>query len=306
MNARESFGQFKERLGVEPGAPAQVYVNRIEHHNAASNSLYQRRDFYKIMLFEKADGALRYGDRAISVTNRALVFTNSMIPYSWEGDRDDVRGFICVFTEAFITGVFKSGGIADVSLFKPGGEPVLYPDREEFAWLQRLFQRMMEDYASDYPFKQDLIRSYVEIMVHDALKMSPEIRASAEGSSYARISRLFLDLLDRQFPILASGDEIGLKNANEFAARLGMHTNHLNKALREYTGKTTTEHIAIYVTREAKALLLHSDWTIGEIASALGFNHASNFDIFFKRHVGQTPLQFRKMSRLGSLNRTDR
>jgi len=85
-----------------------------------------------------------------------------------------------------------------------------------------------------------------------------------------------------------------LKTANEFAVQLNVHTNTLNRALKESTGKTTTEWIAERMTKEAKALLQLSNWDIAEIAYSLGFEHSSNFIIFFKKQTDITPLQFRK------------
>jgi AraC family transcriptional activator of pobA len=41
-------------------------------------------------------------------------------------------------------------------------------------------------------------------------------------------------------------------------------------------------------------LLLHSSWDIAEIGYCLGFEHASNFNIFFKKQTGQTPNHFRR------------
>jgi len=76
-------------------------------------------------------------------------------------------------------------------------------------------------------------------------------------------------------------------------AQLAIHTNHLNRTLKEATGKTTTGHIAERIIIEAKALLLHSNWDVAQISYSLGFGHTSNFNIFFRKQTGQTPHRFR-------------
>ena len=48
------------------------------------------------------------------------------------------------------------------------------------------------------------------------------------------------------------------------------------------------------ITKEAKALLQYSTWVIAEIGCCLGFEHASNFIIFFKKQTGDTPKSFQK------------
>jgi AraC-like DNA-binding protein len=72
-----------------------------------------------------------------------------------------------------------------------------------------------------------------------------------------------------------------------------VHVNHLNHAIRETTGKTTTEHIQERMTAEAKVLLRHTDWNISEISDSLGFREPAHFNNFFKKQTSFTPKQFR-------------
>nr|WP_213017984.1 helix-turn-helix domain-containing protein [Hymenobacter negativus] len=88
-----------------------------------------------------------------------------------------------------------------------------------------------------------------------------------------------------------------LKNALDYADRLAVHVNHLNRSVKEVTGKSTTAHLAERFVSEAKVLLQHSDWSVGEIADRLGFEYATYFNSFFKKHTGTTPLAFRKTAR---------
>lgn len=75
-----------------------------------------------------------------------------------------------------------------------------------------------------------------------------------------------------------------------------MHVNHLNYAVKEVTGKTTTEHIATRMVQEAKALLKHTDWTISQVSYSIGFEHPANFNDFIKKHTGKTPKHLRSHS----------
>ncbi len=72
-----------------------------------------------------------------------------------------------------------------------------------------------------------------------------------------------------------------------------VHINHLNKVLKETTGKTTSALIAERVAQEARVLLRHTDWTVGEIAWCLGFDELPHFIHFFKKHVRLTPKSYR-------------
>jgi AraC-like DNA-binding protein len=73
-----------------------------------------------------------------------------------------------------------------------------------------------------------------------------------------------------------------------------VHVNHLNRSLKEITGKTTSQLIRERVIREAKALLMHTDWNISEIAWCLGFEELPHFINYFKKDALLTPKAFRQ------------
>jgi len=84
-----------------------------------------------------------------------------------------------------------------------------------------------------------------------------------------------------------------LKSPADYAHALSVHINHLNRSVKEATGKTTSTHIANRVAQEAKALLLHTNWNVSDIAYSLGFEYPSYFTNFFKKQTGMSPNQVR-------------
>jgi AraC-like DNA-binding protein len=109
-----------------------------------------------------------------------------------------------------------------------------------------------------------------------------------------RIASYFVELMDRQFPIDSPEHKLQLRTAKDYAQRLSVHINHLNRALKEVTGKTTTEHITERLIHESKILLKNSNWSISEIAYCLGFEYPEYFNNLFKKQTGITPNTFRK------------
>jgi AraC family transcriptional activator of pobA len=75
-----------------------------------------------------------------------------------------------------------------------------------------------------------------------------------------------------------------------------VHVNSLNRAVKQVTGKPTTAHIAERLTSEAKWLLHHTDWSVGDIADRLGFEYTTYFHRLFKHYTGTTPLAFRQVT----------
>ena len=70
--------------------------------------------------------------------------------------------------------------------------------------------------------------------------MEPSTRAEAQVQDASqRISTLFVELLERQFPIDENHTEIHLRSPSDFAHQLNVHVNHLNRAVKKTIGKTT-------------------------------------------------------------------
>jgi AraC family transcriptional activator of pobA len=258
---------------------------------------YNRRDFYKITVMLNGATQLCYANRAITVQTPALVFTNPMIPYSWELDEgsDLPDGFFCVFTEEFIKTGNRSESLSETALFKPGGNPIYFLNEGQVSYIQSLFARMHQEFAANYVYKYDLLRNLVQLIIHEAVKMQPAIGYHTPSNAAARITSLFTTLLHKQFPVESPRHPLRLKKASDYAAQLSVHVNHLNAAVQQVTGKSTTTHINEQLVAEAKLLLTNTDWSINEIAASLGFEYASYFNNFFKRLAGVTPMAFRKL-----------
>jgi AraC-like DNA-binding protein len=152
---------------------------------------------------------------------------------------------------------------------------------------------MLEEINSDYIYKYDLLRNYVMELTHFAIKTQPSENLYQHPDANSRICAVFTELLERQFPIESPSQRFMMRSAKDFAAQLSVHVNHLNRAIRVTTGKTTTERIAERLVSEAKSLLRHTDWNVSEIGYCLGFEEPSHFNNFFKKHTSITPSAYR-------------
>jgi AraC-like DNA-binding protein len=119
--------------------------------------------------------------------------------------------------------------------------------------------------------------------------LQPTKNNTQQKNAAVRITSVFLELLERQFPIESVQSPLQLKTAQDFAKELSVHVNYLNSAVKEVTGKTTTAHISDRLITEEKALLQHTDWNIADIAYALGFEYPTYFNNFFKKKTGYIP-----------------
>jgi AraC family transcriptional activator of pobA len=251
---------------------------------------YRRRDFYKIMLV-KGNSHVHFADQVVEVKKQALSFSNPFIPYKWE-HLDNVRsGIYCIFNQHFF---HQFGNVNQYEVFQPAGNHIFELTDGQVEEVSGIFEKMEKEFNSDYKYKYDSLRNLVFELIHYGLKMQPSVIENKHPlNASQRISSLFMELLERQFPIDESHSKISLRSASGFANQLNVHVNHLNRAVKEATQKTTTQLIAERVLQEAKILLKHSAWSVSEVAYALGFTEATHFNNFFKKHTQLTPSQFR-------------
>ena len=87
------------------------------------------------------------------------------------------------------------------SLFKIGGNPLFFINRRQQKVLSYIFEKMLTEIESDYIFKYDLLHNYVNLIIHEAMKIQPAESYFKHSNASSRITSLFLELLERQFPI---------------------------------------------------------------------------------------------------------
>lgn len=253
---------------------------------------YNRRAYYKISMISGRNKA-EYADKVIDIEKNCLLFATPKIPYNWLPQDDDQQGYFCIFTDDFL--IKNKSGVAldQLPIFQPGGYPVFQLSDAEAEDITFIFKKLHKELSSDYVYKYDLLRNYVLELIHYGQKLQPATALYPSHTASARVSSLFIELLERQFPIESPYQKIGLRTAKDYAERLAVHVNHLNKVLKEHTGKTTTAIIGSRVLQEAKVLLKETDWNISEIAYCLGFEEVAHFSNFFRKQTALTPVAFR-------------
>lgn len=310
LTTRTTLNDFYKEAsaGIEGGAESLLpdnINNEIGHFNVFSTEdlfkrarteptimPYNRRDYYKISLIRGRNTA-EYADKMIEIENNALLFATPRIPYNWIPHDMDQKGHFCIFTDDFLI-QSKSGVVLDeLPIFRPGSLPVFHVSDKEAGEVELIFEKMHREIASNYTYKYDLLRNFVVEMIHYGQKLQPVTTYNNTHNASARVSSLFIELLERQFPIVAPQQKISLRTAKDYADRLAVHSNHLNKVLKESTGKTTTEHISNRLVQEAKILLKQTDWNVSEIAYSLGFEQLSHFSNFFKKQTSISPMEIR-------------
>jgi len=272
------FNVFRIQDSLQPGQASPDYV---------------RRDFYKIMLFEGTN-VFHYGDRSIPVTGKTLLFFSPTIPYTSDALTPQTKGYFCVFKDEFIKLNLRLT-LGKLPMFSPGNKPVFSLDDTQYRLVNNVFEKIINEFNADYIYKHELIQAYVTELIFTAQKLTSSCPKEILTDANSRITAVFTELLDRQFPIDSTTRRFGFRSAKLIAEALSVHVNTLNRAIKQTTGRTTTDHINERLISEAKALLRYTNLNISEISYMLGFEDQGHFNKFFKKYTASVPSSFRKV-----------
>lgn len=84
----------------------------------------------------------------------------------------------------------------------------------------------------------------------------------------------------------------------KLARQFGLSPRHLNRVFQRETGMTVKEYQTELRLVSARNLLAGSELPISEVAAAVGFGRPGFFSVFFRRHSGCTPQEYRLRNRL--------
>lgn len=289
-----SFYEYKEQY-IPPNIQSQLghfNVFKLDGFSGGESKCesFRRLRFYKICLFT-GHHRFKYGDQVVEFNQPALLFTNPQVPYSLETITGTMSGWYCIFTDTFFN---ELSSLLKFHVFQPDGNPVFLLSRAQYKAFSNIFKSMLDGITSNYLYKYDLLRAQVQLLVHEALKIQPFVAPPRTGlNAAARITASFIELLEAQFPIESTIQRISCRHPAEFATKLTVSTNHLNKCLKEQLGLTTVMLVTNRIMVEARMLLKNTAWNVSEIAWCLGFDEAAHFVNFFRKNTGLSPNAFR-------------
>ena len=80
----------------------------------------------------------------------------------------------------------------------------------------------------------------------------------------------------------------------QIAASAGISRSEAGRCFKKYYAQPTMSYVTLYRLKYAQELLAKSSLTVNEVAAQCGFGDSSYFVKVFRRHLGQTPSEYRR------------
>ena len=275
----------------ENGLLQAFYVNRFSEHLKKHHSDIDhphKHDFYLTVFFEKGSGTHAIDFKSYSVHPNSVFFLQPEQIHHWEFD-EEAEGWIFFHSEDFYKLYAAHFELYQWPFFQSrDANPTLDISPETAVILQQRFAEIMLEYKENTKHSFLKIASLSQLIYADLARVYAEQATGMvqKNNLYQDHFHRFIKLLDEKY--------IQHKNASFYASELAMTTKHLHRICLSCAGKSTSQLIAERLILEAKRKLVSDSKSIQEIADELGFENYPYFHLFFKKHAGETPKEFRE------------
>lgn len=251
-------------------------------------------DCYNISLKKIIKGDLNYGRTKYDFTYGAMFFISPKQVMQWDNSAVfEQKGFSINFHKDFVEGTELAQQMKQYGFFSYSANEALHLSPSEEKQMESIVENIEIEYHNNPDkFSKDIIISHLSTLLKYANRFYERQFIHRKNLSNGLLEQ-FNQQLKEYFE---SGKlaEHGIPNIKLLANKIAVSQRYLSDSLKKETGKTTTEHLQLYLIDEAKNILLQSNKTISEIAYELGFEYPQYFSRLFKKKAGISPSKYRE------------
>jgi len=227
----------------------------------------------------------RHQPRTVACTFPNQIFSKNNISA-------DAFGYYMLFKANFLDEVLPAGRLpGEFPFLSTAGVPLFCLSEEELGAVVDLVKKMDVEVRGDRPGRGRAVQLYLYLLLLEVRRSYERQRLDHPvpvAAGHALVSR-FQKLVGEHF--------LTRRQVADYAQMLSVSANHLNKMVKEVTGKTASDGIREMLGQEAKSLLRYTDSSVAEVAYTLAFSDPASFNRFFKAETGETPLVYRNRNR---------
>ncbi|GAB3890201.1 helix-turn-helix domain-containing protein [Larkinella knui] len=249
-------------------------------------------NFYKIAYKTTLCSRAKYGQNYYDFGEGGLVFTapNQL----FETPDDTVKsGSMLLIHPDFLLSYPLASKIKQYGFFSYTANEALHLSEQEKTTILSIFGIIDQELKSRIDdFSHDVMISQIELLLNYANRFYKRQFITRKAASHDVLQKLEA-LLDDYFRTEKTVLQ-GIPTVQFISDHLNMSPSYLSDMLRSLTGQNTQQHIHDKLIETAKEKLSTTDFSVSEIAYALGFEHAQSFSRLFKSKTDLSPLAFRQ------------
>ncbi len=289
-----SVDQYNQMFGLETLHPLVSVVDLAE------STRYPLRftinyGIYALFLKDIKCGDIRYGRQKYDYEEGTIVsFAPGQVAETEITDGMKLRARGILFHPDLIKGTSLGQEIKSYSFFSYNSNEALHLSEEEKEIIFDCLDKIKLELAHPIDkLSKRLITRNIQLLLDYCMRFYNRQFVTRTESNHDILGR-FESLLDNYFQSGKPQNE-GLPTVKYFADRVFLSSNYFGDLIKKETGKTAQEYIQNKLIGVAKELIAGTDKSVSEIAYELGFQYSQHFNRIFKKNVGYTPGEYRKL-----------
>ena len=202
--------------------------------------------------------------------------------------KPNVEGSIFTISESIIEEIFKTSphilqDLKEIQIL------VNFEEDTDFRSHLDLIKKIDLELFSDNQERKIMLKAYITQLFISLYRLS------SQNTSPVNISSINMSYFRKFIQSIKSSNF--RKSIPEYADELHITSVHLNRICKSVSGKSAIDLVHQNIISEAQKYLLHTSYSVSEIAYILEFEYPNYFAKFFKKYVGKSPNDFRKEDR---------
>lgn len=286
--------QYNDLFGLETLHPL-VSVVDLSQATRRPDHFVLNYGVYALFLKQTRCGDIRYGRQTYDYQEGTVTsFAPGQVVETYLEEGTPLNAYGLLFHPDLIKGTSLGQEIRHYTFFSYSSNEALHlSDEERSVFLDCLNKIQMElNHPIDRHSKR-LISKNIELLLDYCMRFY-ERQFTTRSVANKDVLVRFEDLLDEYFQSDKPQTE-GLPSVKYFAEKVFLSPNYFGDLVKKETGKTPQEYIQTKLIDQAKELIVGTGKTVSQIAYELGFQYSQHFNRIFKKNVGYTPGEYRKL-----------
>ena len=290
----DTVDQYNQFFGLETLHPLVSVVDLSEATKFPTH-FTMNYGIYALFLKKVKCGDIRYGRQIYDYQEGTVTsFAPGQVVETemQQGVKPSAHGLL--FHPDLIKGTSLGQDIKQYSFFSYASAEALHLSEEE----KGIFMDCLEKIEMEFQHPIDkhskrLISRNIELLLDYCMRFY-ERQFITRSESNKSVLVKFEALLDDYFQSDKPQTD-GLPSVKYFADKVFLSPNYFGDLIKKETGKSAQEYIQTRMIDLAKEMIAGTEKTVSQIAYELGFQYSQHFNRIFKKNVGYTPGEYRKL-----------
>lgn len=286
---------YNKLYGLETLHPLVSVIDLTKSANIVDH-IQMNYGLYALFLKGGKECDIKYGRRSYDYQEGTIVSfaPGQVVEVNMTEDEIRPKVYGLIFHPDLIRGTSLGHDIKNYGFFSYSSNEALHLSERERQVIVDCFTKIRTEleHAIDKHSKQ-LIVMNIELLLGYCMRFYERqfiTRNNPNKDILAKFETLVNDYVQN-----GVAKENGLPSVKYFADKIYLSPNYFGDLVKQETGKSAQEYIQAKLMDFAKESIASTNLTMSEIAYELGFKYPQHFGRLFKKKVGVTPNEYRKI-----------